>query len=85
MRSSSPASGGGGTSRNWQYDPDLKTQLEVRFIQGHNVTCVELEHSRLDRYGARRDEMRTIFDSTGDWAWLLQAFAQAAASKGPSS
>jgi hypothetical protein len=28
---------------------------------------VEFEHRRLDRYGGRRDEMRTIFDKTGDW------------------
>jgi hypothetical protein len=28
---------------------------------------VEFEHRRLDRYGDRRDEMRTIFDKTGDW------------------
>jgi hypothetical protein len=35
----------------------------VRFIpDGKNSTRVELEHRRLDRYGARRDEMRTIFD-----------------------
>jgi hypothetical protein len=53
----------------------------VRF----NVTRVELEHRRLDRYGARRDEMRAIFDTTGDWGRLLQAFAQAATSEGPSS
>ena len=71
---------------DWQYDPDLKTELEVRFIpQGNDVTRVELEHRRLDRYGARRDEMRTIFDATGDWGRLLQAFAQVAASEGPSS
>jgi hypothetical protein len=49
------------------------------------MTRVELEHRRLDRYGARRDEMRTIFDTTGDWGRLLQAFAQAAASEGTSS
>lgn len=64
---------------DWQYDPDLKTELEVRFIpQGSDATRVELEHRHLDRYGARRDEMRTIFDTTGDWGRLLQAFAQAA-------
>src|SRR5262249_28481134 len=71
---------------DWQYDPGLKTELEVRFIpEGNNVTRVELEHRRLDRYGARRDEMRTIFDKTGDWGRLLQAFAQAAASEGTGS
>lgn len=64
---------------DWQYDPDLKTELEVRFIpQGSDATRVELEHRHLDRYGGRRDEMRTIFDTTGDWGRLLQAFAQAA-------
>ena len=64
---------------DWQYDPALKTELEVRFIpEGADATRVELEHRCLDRYGARRDEMRTIFDATGDWGRLLQAFAQAA-------
>jgi hypothetical protein len=38
-----------------------------------------LEQRRLDRYGARRDEMRTIFDKTGDWGRLLAAFAALAA------
>src|SRR5499427_1389238 len=65
---------------DWQFDPDLKTEIEVRFIAvGQDATRVELEHRRLDRYGARRDEMRTIFDTTGDWGRLLAAFAQTAA------
>ena len=56
-----------------------RRKLEVRFIaEGKDATRVELEHRHLDRYGARRDEMRTIFDTTGDWGRLLQAFAQAA-------
>ena len=40
------------------------------------------KRDRHGRYGARRDEMRAIFDTTGDWARLLQAFAQAAPSGG---
>jgi uncharacterized protein YndB with AHSA1/START domain len=61
---------------NWHYDSKLNTELEIRFIPEHaNRTRVELEHRRLDRYGARRDEMRTIFDKTGDWGKLLAAFA----------
>jgi uncharacterized protein YndB with AHSA1/START domain len=68
---------------DWQYDPELKTELEGRFIpEGQDGTRVELEHRRLDRYGARRDEMRTIFDTTGDWGRLLQAFAQVAEGAG---
>jgi hypothetical protein len=27
---------------------------------------VEFKHRRLERYGDRHDEMRTIFDKTGD-------------------
>jgi uncharacterized protein YndB with AHSA1/START domain len=65
---------------NWQYDPDLKTEIEVRFIaQGSASTRVELEHRKLDRFGARRDEMRRIFETEGDWGRLLAAFAACAA------
>jgi uncharacterized protein YndB with AHSA1/START domain len=64
---------------DWQYDPALQTEIEVRFIaEGEAGTRVELEHRRLDRYGDRRDEMRTVFDETGDWGRLLAAFAQTA-------
>ena len=65
---------------NWQYDPELGTEIEVRFApDGASGTRVELEHRRLDRYGARRDEMRRIFDTEGDWGRLLAMFARAAA------
>ena len=68
-------------SADWQPDPDLKTEIEVRFIaEGRDATRVELEHRKLDRYGARRDEMRRVFDTEGDWGRLLQAFAERAAS-----
>lgn len=64
---------------DWQYDPALKTEIEVRFIaEGADATRVELEHRRLDRYGARRDEMREIFDKGGDWGRLLAMFANVA-------
>src|SRR5262249_13790008 len=57
---------------DWQPDPSLKTELELRFIaDGKNATRVELEQRRLDLYGARRDEMRRIFDTEGDWGRLL--------------
>jgi uncharacterized protein YndB with AHSA1/START domain len=64
---------------DWRYDPALQTEIEVRFVaEGDAGTRVEFEHRRLDRYGDRRDEMRTIFDKTGDWGRLLAAFAQIA-------
>ncbi len=65
---------------NWQYDPELKTEIELRFIpDGKNATRVELEHRCLDRYGARRDEMRRIFETEGDWGRLLEMFSRVAA------
>jgi len=65
---------------DWQYDPDLKTEIEVCFIaEGESATRVELEHRKLDRYGARRDEMRRIFNTEGDWGRLLAMFAALAA------
>jgi uncharacterized protein YndB with AHSA1/START domain len=64
---------------DWKYDPTLGTEIEVQFLpEGEGRTRVELEHRKLDRYGARRDEMRRIFDTEGDWGRLLQMFAQAA-------
>jgi uncharacterized protein YndB with AHSA1/START domain len=68
---------------DWQYDPDLKTEIEIRFIaESKDATRVELEHRKLDRYGPRRDEMRRIFETEGDWGRLLAMFA-ARAAEGP--
>jgi uncharacterized protein YndB with AHSA1/START domain len=65
---------------DWQFDPKLNTEIEVRFIaDGKDATRVELEHRHLDRYGERREEMRRIFDSEGDWGRILGMFAQVAA------
>jgi len=70
-------------SADWQYDPELKTEIEIRFIAaGEDGTRVELEHRKLDRYGARREEMRRIFDSEGDWGRLLAMFAARAVAEG---
>jgi uncharacterized protein YndB with AHSA1/START domain len=69
---------------NFQYDASLNTEIEVRFIAlGAAETRVELEHRHLDRYGARRDEMRRIFDTEGDWGKLLELFARVATSGQP--
>jgi uncharacterized protein YndB with AHSA1/START domain len=66
-------------SADWQPDPALNTEIEVRFIaDGKTGTRVEFEHRRLDRCGARRDEMRRIFETEGDWGRLLASFAQVA-------
>src|SRR5438067_1027803 len=62
---------------DWRYDPNLKTELEIRFLaEGANLTRVELEHRCLDRYGERREQMRRVFDTEGDWGKLLDLFAR---------
>jgi uncharacterized protein YndB with AHSA1/START domain len=67
---------------DWQYDPKLKTEIELRFVaEGKSITRVELEHRRLDRFGARRDEMRRIFDTEGDWGRVLEMFGRVAAAR----
>ena len=64
---------------DWQYDANLKTEIEVRFTpEGDGRTRVELEHRHLDRYGDRRDEMRRVFDTEGDWGKLLEMFKRVA-------
>lgn len=66
---------------DWQHDPNLKTEVEVRFIaDGKERTRIELEHRRLDRFGERRDQMRRVFDQEGDWGKLLAMFARVAES-----
>jgi uncharacterized protein YndB with AHSA1/START domain len=61
---------------DWQYDPTLKTEIEVLFVpEGNDATRVELKHRKLDRYGTRAAEMRRIFDTEGDWGRLLAMFA----------
>lgn len=64
---------------DWQFDPKLNTEIEIRFLpDGKDRTRVELEHRHLDRFGARRDEMRRVFDQEGDWGKLLGKFARVA-------
>lgn len=68
----------------FQFDPDLVTEIEVRFEAiGANRTRVDLEHRQFDRFGTRAAEMRAIFDSGGvpgapqGWAGILREFAAA--------
>jgi uncharacterized protein YndB with AHSA1/START domain len=64
---------------DWKFDPNLVTEVEVRFIpDGANATRVELEHRNLDRFGDRADTVRQTIDSPEGWGGLLQLFKQAA-------
>jgi uncharacterized protein YndB with AHSA1/START domain len=62
---------------DWKFDPDLITEVEVRFIaDGDNATRVELEHRHLERLGERAESMRQQIDAPNGWSGLLQLFAQ---------
>jgi len=65
-------------NQKWQFDPNLLTEVEVRFIGDGDGTLVELEHRNLDRFGAAAEDMWKAFDSPGGWTGLLQSFAMEA-------
>lgn len=63
-------------STQWRYDPDLVTEVEVRFSADRDGTLVEVEH-RLDGYGEAADKMRQVFDGPDAWELTLASFAKA--------
>lgn len=64
----------------WAFDPELVTEVEVRFIaDGANRTRVEVEHRKLEQFGDAAEQMRATFDSDGGWPLLLRDFAERAA------
>jgi uncharacterized protein YndB with AHSA1/START domain len=66
----------------WQYDPELVTEVEVKFIaQSADVTRVELEHRYLERMGDRAADARNAVDSPGGWGLLLESFRVAVETK----
>jgi hypothetical protein len=61
----------------WQYDPEVTTEVEVRFTpEGGDSTRVELEHRNLERLGAEAEAMRAAFESDGGWGHIMERFAQ---------
>jgi hypothetical protein len=70
----------------YEYDPDLVTEVEVRFVEeGPATTRVELEHRNLDRLGEQAQTARAGLDGEGGWAGLLVLFAAASSVVGPAS
>ena len=64
----------------WRFDPDLITEVEVRFIaEGPGQTRVELEHRDLERFGDKAEAVRKTIGEPGGWSLILDAYAQFAA------
>jgi uncharacterized protein YndB with AHSA1/START domain len=61
-------------SATWRFDPDVHTEIDVRFLSDGDRTRVELEHRGLESFGADAEMMRGIFDTPTGWAGLLERF-----------
>lgn len=65
-------------SADWKYDPELLTEVEVRFVaESPTTTRVELEHRKLEAFGDRAGTLRGQLDSPGGWTGLLERFGAA--------
>jgi uncharacterized protein YndB with AHSA1/START domain len=66
-------------SAAWEYDPQLITEVEVRFIaESPHLTRVELEHRYLERMGEMAMAVRNAVDSPGGWGAIMESFKQCA-------
>lgn len=69
--------------QDFQYDPALVTEVEVRFTTlGPKRTRVEFEHRHLERFGDAAERLREEM-GTG-WSEILQSYAQTALDVGDS-
>ncbi len=69
-------------SAQWEFDPTLRTEVDVRFIAiDDRTTRVELEHRGLAAYGADATAMRETFDSPDGWNGMLDHYAQVLAGR----
>jgi uncharacterized protein YndB with AHSA1/START domain len=62
---------------DFRYDPELVTEVELRFTAEGDGTRVDLEHRDLERYGERREAVRQAIGGDGGWTALLAAYAAA--------
>jgi uncharacterized protein YndB with AHSA1/START domain len=63
-------------TREFNYDPEFETTIEVRFEPREGSTLVHFEHRDLERMGADAAEMLEGMD--GGWGMLLDLYKAAA-------
>lgn len=60
---------------DWQYDPKLLTEVDIRFTAlGTGSTRVDLEHRLLENMGEAAGQARETFESDGGWSGLLARY-----------
>jgi uncharacterized protein YndB with AHSA1/START domain len=63
----------------WEYDPDLLTEVEIRFVAvSENETRVDFEHRGFERMGAGGEAARAGVDSPNGWGAILAEFQKSA-------
>ena len=61
----------------WQYDPQLITEVEVNFIEKEpKLTRLTLEHRDIEKFGIKAHEVWSALDSEGGWMGMLKVFAE---------
>ena len=59
----------------WEYEPDLLTEVEVRFVAIEDgQTRVDFEHRGFERMGAAGETARAGVDSPSGWGAILAEF-----------
>ena len=70
-------------THEWGYDPQLLTEVEVRFTDlGDGRTRVDFEHRHLERFGDSPAAIATIESMTKGWGMILERY-QAEAERAP--
>ena len=66
-------------SHDWQYDPSLRTEVEITFTpESETRTRVDLVHRGLEAYGEFAETQRKLYDGDDAWEFILQRYAAAA-------
>jgi len=64
---------------DWEFDPNVYTEVLVEFAPSENGTKVRLTHSKLERFGSNASKMRESLGASGGWPEIIGAFAENAA------
>lgn len=62
-------------SADWKYQKDLLTELEVRFTAEGARTLVELEHRKLENWGAGAEQAYAAIEGERGWSDLLKMYS----------
>jgi uncharacterized protein YndB with AHSA1/START domain len=65
-------------SHEWGYDPNLLTEVEIRFAAEGDATRVEFEHRDLERFGDSEAAEQTRTSMDRGWGAILDAYRSVA-------